>query len=119
VTGQFPATVESGGQTITGTVEVTSREAVRGVAGPRAAVFLVRDGRVVTVPGPQSGMGVQWDLAAGQTQRLPGEAVLVSCEPGDGSLSPGTYDVYARVVFTPDDGTSVDAFGGPWPLRVQ
>jgi hypothetical protein len=64
-------------------------------------------------------MGIRWDLAPGRTERLPGEATLVSCDPGGGSVRPGTYELYARVVITPDDGAGVESFGGPWPLEVR
>lgn len=119
LTGRFPATAPAGERAVTGTVEVTSREAVRGVVTPRADVFLVRDGRVATVPMAQDLMGIRWDLAPGKIEHLPGEARLVSCDPGGGSVRPGTYELYARVVFTPDDGAGVESFGGPWPLELR
>ncbi len=119
LTGRFPATVPAGSRAVTGTVEVTSRKAVRGVVAPGADVFLVRDGRVASVPVAQDAMGVRWDLAPGRTERLPGEATLMSCDPGGGSVRPGTYELYARVVFTPDDGAGVESFGGPWPLESR
>jgi hypothetical protein len=34
-------------------------------------------------------------------------------------VGPGSYELYARVVLTPDDGAAVESFGGPWPLRVR
>src|SRR5438093_258136 len=40
LTGRFPATVLAGARAVAGTVEVTSRAAVRGVVMPRADVFL-------------------------------------------------------------------------------
>ena len=36
-----------------------------------------------------------------------------------GRSRPGGYELYARVVVTPDDGAAQRAFGGPWPLRVR
>ena len=45
---RFPQSVPAGGQTVSGTIEVTSREAVRGVVAPAADVFLVRGGKIVT-----------------------------------------------------------------------
>lgn len=119
LTGSFPATVRAGEPAVTGTVEVTSRKEARGVTSPGADVFLVRDGRVATVPVPQDAIGVRWDLAPGRTERLPAEATLVSCDPGGGTVPPGTYELYARVLFTPDDGVGVESFGGPWPLEVR
>jgi hypothetical protein len=119
LSGRFPATVPAGEPAVTGLVEVTSRVSVRGVVAPRAEVFLVRDGRVATVPVAQDAMGVRWDLAPGRVERLPGEATLVSCAPGGGSVRPGIYQLYARVVFTADDGAGVASFGGPWPLEVR
>ena len=48
---------------------------------------------------------------------MPGLVSLVSCESG-GPLAPGEYELYVRVVITPDDGPPQESFGGPWPLRV-
>ncbi|MFJ9027123.1 hypothetical protein ACIRQP_01100 [Streptomyces sp. NPDC102274] len=119
LTGRFPASVPPGEPAVTGTVEATSPVAVRGVVLPRADVFLVRHGRVATVPAAQDSMGIRWDLTAGKAERLPGEAALVSCDPGGGRVRPGTYELYARVVFTPDDGAGTESFGGPWSLEVR
>jgi hypothetical protein len=139
LTGRFPAVAPAGAQVVSGVVEVTSRVPVRGVVLPQAEMFLVRDGRVATVPVLQDAMGVRLELAAGRVERLPGKATLVSCEPGAGPVSPGTYQLYARVVLTPDGGgpdggasdgggpdggasdggASMESFGGPWPLEVQ
>ena len=118
--GRFPETVPAGRPTVGGIVEVTSREAVRGVAAPAADVFLVRDDQVVTMPMAQDAIGVRWELAAGETRRMPATASLVSCEPDGGPLPPGRYELYARVVLTADDdGPPQTAFGGPWPLRLR
>jgi hypothetical protein len=124
LTGRFPEVAPAGAQVVSGVVEVTSRLPVRGVVLPQAEVFLVRDGRVATVPVVQDAMGRRLELAPGRTERLPGEATLVSCQSGAGPVPPGTYELYARVVFTPDDGApdreaSVESFGGPWPLQVR
>ena len=119
VTGRFPGTVRAGEAAVTGTVEVTSHEAVRGVVSPRADVFLVQNGRLVTVPAAQDLMGIRLELAPGAIERLPGEAPLVSCNPDGGPVPPGKYEVYARVVLSPDNGTSVESFGGPWALDVR
>jgi len=119
LTGRFPASAAAGAEAVTGTVEANSRVAVRGTVLPRADVFLVRDGRIVTIPMPQDAMAVRWDLAPGRTEQLPAEVTLVSCEPGGGSVPAGTYQVYARVVLTPDDGPGVASFGGPWPIQVR
>jgi hypothetical protein len=116
---RFPEGVPAGRQTVSVTVEVTGREATRGVAAPAADVFVVRDGRVVTAPVAQDATGVRWELAAGETRRLPATASLVSCEPDGGPLPPGRYELYARLLLTADDGAAQPAFGGPWPLRVQ
>jgi hypothetical protein len=123
LTGRFPATAAAGERAVAGTVEVTIRAAgevaVRAVGAPRADVFLVRDGRVATMPMAQDAMGVRWDLTPGKVERLPGEATLVSCDPAGGRVRAGTYELYARVVITPDSGAAVQAFGGPWPLEVR
>lgn len=119
LTGQFAGSVPAGQQTLRGTVEVTSEEAVRGVAAPAADAFLVRERRVVTLPVAQDAIGVRWDLAAGEKKRIAATASLVSCEPEGGTLPPGDYELYALVVLTPDDGSAQRAFGGPWRLRVR
>ena len=115
----FPESVPSGQRTLGGAVEVTSREAMRGVAPAAADVFLVLDDRVVTTPLAQDAIGIRWDVAAGEARTMPALASLVSCEPDDGPLRPGRYELYARVVVTPEDGAAQRAFGGPWRLRVR
>ena len=115
---RFPQSVQAGQPAVSGRVEVTSREALRGVAAPAADVFLVRDDQVVATPMPQDAIGVRWELAAGETRSVPALASLVSCEPDGGPLPPGRYELYARMVLTPDDGAAQQAFGGPWPLSV-
>jgi hypothetical protein len=116
---RFPESVPAGQQMLTGTVEVSSRNAMRGAAPAAADVFLARDGRVVTTPVAQDAIGIRWDLAAGETRTMPALASLVSCEPDGGPLPAGRYELYARVAMTPDDGATQQAFGGPWPLRVR
>jgi hypothetical protein len=116
---RFPDSVPAGEQTLSGIVEVTSRNPMRGVAAAAADVFLVRDDRVVTTPMPQDAIGIRWELAAGGTRTVPALASLVSCEPDGGPLPPGRYELYARLVVTPDDGVAQPAFGGPWRLRVR
>jgi hypothetical protein len=116
---RFPESVPFGQRTLSGTVEVTSQEAMRGVAPAAADVFVVLDDRVVTTPVPQDAIGIRWDLGAGETRTMPALASLVSCEPDAGPLRPGGYELYARVVVTRDDEAAQPAFGGPWRLRVR
>lgn len=111
---RFPESAGAGEQTVSGTVEVTSREALRGVAAAAADAFLVRDGRVVTTPLPQDAVGVRWELAAGETRTMPAVTSLRPCEPQGGLLAPGDYELYVRVVVTPEE-----AFGGPSRLRLR
>lgn len=115
---RFPGTTQGTNQMVTGTVEVTSQRDVRGVVSQQAEMFLVRDDRVVGVPLAQDLLGVQIDLAAGEVERLPADATLISCEPDGGPVPPGDYELYARVVVTPDDGAALVSFGGPWPIQV-
>lgn len=125
LTGRFPTVVSSSEQTVAGTVEVASdSEVVRGVVTPSADVFLVRDGRIATLPLPQDLVGMRLTLAEGEVERLPAQATLSPCDPGgsaavDGSLRRGTYELYVRVVLNHDDGSSLEAVGGPWPLEVR
>jgi hypothetical protein len=116
---RFPESVPAGQQTLSGTVDITSRNALQGVAPAAADVFLVRDDRVVTTPVAQDAIGIRWELAAGETRAMPALASLVSCEPDGGPLPPGDYELYARVVVSPYDGAAQRAFGGPWRLRVR
>ena len=101
VLARVPESVPAGQEALTGTVEVTSRNAVRGVRPAAADVFLVRDDQVVTTPVPQDAIGIRWELAAGETESMPALASLMSCEPDGGPLPPGGYELYARVVVTP------------------
>ena len=115
---KFPPAAAAADGVVTGTVEVTSKRAVAGVVSPRAQAFLVREGRVVSMPMAQDLSGVRWDLAGGAVERLPADAVLVSCEPGGAPLPPGSYELWARLVVTPDDGPGVTSVAGPWPLQI-
>jgi hypothetical protein len=114
---RFPAAARTGGL-VTGTVEVRSQGAIRGVVGPRAEAFLIRAGRVVTAPVAQDLSGRRWNLAPGGVEHLPADAQLTACQPGGGPLPPGEYQLYTRLVITLDDGPRVAAVGGPWTLRV-
>jgi hypothetical protein len=118
LTGRFPAEVPAGEQILSGTVEAVSSQQLRGVAPPGADVFLVRDGHVVSIPLPQDAMGILWAVAAGEPKSLPAEASLVSCDTGE-PLASGSYELYVRMTVIPDDGGSVESFGGPWPLEVR
>jgi hypothetical protein len=124
LTGRFPAVVSSSEQAVSGTVEVAvGDEVVRGVVTRDADVFLVRNGRIATLPLPQDLVGMRLELGAGMVERLPAQATLSPCDPGGGtaagSLPPGTYELYARVVLHHDDGSSLESIGGPWPLEVR
>jgi hypothetical protein len=121
LTGRFPAVVRSTERILSGTVEVTSADVgVAGVVTPTADAFLVRDGRIVTLPVPQDSVGKSVELGPGTVETLQGEVSLSPCQAGlGGSLGPGTYDLYVRVVLNNDDGTMVESVGGPWPLDVR
>jgi len=119
VTGHFPGSVAADEQTVPGVVTVTARRSeAHGVVTPQADVFLVREGRIVTLPMPQDAVGQSLELADGKVERMPAMATLVPCS-GGGVLAPGTYDLYVRVVLNLDDGSRVDSLGGPWPLEVR
>src|SRR5262249_16519524 len=68
LTGRFPAVAPAGAQVVSGAVEVTSGVPTRGVVLPQAEVFLVRDGRVATVPVLQDALGLRLELAPGRIQ---------------------------------------------------
>jgi hypothetical protein len=111
LTGRFPVVVSSIEQALSGTVEVASEnEVVRGVVTPNADVFLVRDGRIATLPLPQDLVGTRLELAPGKGETLPAQGTLSPCDPGGGtadeSLQPGTYELYARAVLVPERSLS-------------
>ena len=119
VTATFPAAVSAEEQLVSGTVAVaaTGREA-RGVVTPLADAFLVREGRIVTLPMPQDAVGQELDLTDGKREELPASATLVPCSGGH-ALAAGTYDLYVRVILNHDDGSRSESLGGPWPLEVR
>jgi hypothetical protein len=116
--GRFPTTVGAGQNAVNGTLEVSADQPVKGMAGPVADAFFVRQGKVVTTPLPQDAMAVRFDLAAGETKSVAAVGSLVSCGQAGGRLPPGDYELYARLTLIPDDGEPAAAFGGPWPLSV-
>jgi hypothetical protein len=124
LTGRFPAAISSTQDVVSGTVDVTAvGGTVRGVVVPAADVFLVRDGRIATMPQPQDLMGTRLELTPGTVETLPAQATLAACAPGAGAenelLKPGKYELYARVLLNHDDGSSTEVFGGPWPLELS
>lgn len=119
VTGRFPASVSADEQVVDGTVElVAKRSAAAGVVTPMAEAFLVREGRIVTLPMPQDAVGRRLNLAVGSAEQMPASLTLVPCA-GEGVLATGTYDLYVRVVVNDDDGTRADSLGGPWPIELR
>jgi hypothetical protein len=115
--GRFPARIEAGEAVVSGTVEMVG--VLHGVIAPEANVFLVRAGRVVTLPMAQDLLGMRVDLGPGERAELIGHAALVSCGAPEGKLRPaGDYEIHARVVVNHDDGSSTECFGGPWPLAI-
>jgi hypothetical protein len=117
--GRFPATATVAERRLTGTVALTSQVRLRGMATPRADLFLVRSGRVATLPVPQDLVGVLWDLSPGDAISIPGEATLISCDAGAAPLPPGGYQLFARVVVVPDQGDRAEFFGGPWSVDLR
>lgn len=119
LTGSFPGAVASHEQMVTGTVMVAAGQSrAHGVITPQADAFLVRDGRLVTLPVPQDSVGQPLDLTFGRVEQVHAVATLVPCA-GDGVLPSGSHDLYVRVVLNLDDGSQEDCFGGPWPLEVH
>ena len=59
------------------------------------------------------------ELVPGRPEELPAQGTLFPCDEGGGPLSPGVYELYARVVLHHDDGSSLECIGGPWPLEVR
>jgi hypothetical protein len=119
VEAELPATAAAGKPMLRGTAKVTTAEAVHGVTSEHAGGFLVRDGLVVTTPLPQADIGMPWDTAAGEVREVSVVASLVSCEPGGEPLPAGEYELYVVVTITPDGGKTIQALGGPSPLRLE
>ncbi len=118
VTGRFPAAVSAGQQVVSGTVDIAATgSGARGVVTPQAEAFLVREGRIVTLPVPQDAVGRVLDLSDGRVVQMPAMADLTPCAAGT-DLPSGSYDLYVRVVLNRQDGTRADSLGGPWPLEV-
>lgn len=118
LTARFPASAAVGAQQVDGTVTLGASAGAQGVVTPQAEAFLVRDGRIVTLPLAQDASGRQVDLAGDRQASLPATVGLVPCS-GEGALAPGSYDVYARVVLNLEDGSRTDSLGGPWPLELR
>lgn len=118
LTGRFPGAAAVGGQQVDGTVTFSARSGAQGVVTPQAEAFLVRDGRIVTLPLAQDASGRRVDLADGREASVAATVGLVPCS-GEGTLSPGTYELYARVVLNLDDGSRSGSLGGPWPLELR
>jgi hypothetical protein len=118
VGGRFPPALKRGGDGMfSGTVTATATGArITGVASPEADVYLARDAMVVATALPKDSTGRPVDLAAGATFTARGS--LRSCAPGGDPLPAGHYQVFAVVLVVRDDGSSVSATGGPWPLDV-
>lgn len=113
VAGEFPAKATP--DAFTGKVTVTAGPTeVVGVTSPEADVFLARDGWIVAVPLPKDLVGKQVRLGS---EVFDARGSARDCAT-DGALAAGRYEIYARVVVTAEDGTSVEATGGPWPLEL-
>jgi hypothetical protein len=122
LTGAFPASVAAAAGTVAGRVDARAPAGgTSGVITPMADVFLVRDGRIATLPAPQDSLGTPLTLASGESKALPARAALVPCAPSrvGSALPPGRYEVWARLTVSRADGTGVDSFGGPWPLDIR
>jgi hypothetical protein len=122
VSGQFPASVSAGTQSLPGRVRVSARVGgIAAVVTPAADVFLVRANRVATLPVAQDSVGVPLQLRGGDSHDFAAYASLTSCDPAlsGGALSKGRYDIYARVTVNREDGSRVESFGGPWPLVIR
>lgn len=121
VTARFPKTVMRTKPVFSGSVAIGNETgALRGTVNPEADVFLVEDGRAVTTPLPKDLPGMRVNVRPGQVAPLQGRAGLTPCDGDAGEYVPeGRYDVYVRVLVHRDDGSVLETFGGPWPLRVD
>lgn len=94
------------------------------VTGLGAAITLVKDGKVVAVPGPERSIGVPVSLRAGETKTVPTTFGLRHCsgaatQTGE-RLAPGSYQLYATQTFTPTSGgEQIEAQGGPWTVELK
>ncbi len=116
--GDFPTRVSATEHMVTGTVSVISAfSEARGVVTHQAEAFLVRDGRIVTLPMPQDSIGQRLDLTDDEVSQLPAAATLVPC--AGGALAMGSYDLWVRVVLNYDDGSRADSLAGPWTFVLH
>jgi hypothetical protein len=116
MTGEFPATTTP--DQFTGKVIILAGTAkISGVSTPGADVYLARDGKIVSVPLPKDLVGRQVDIEPGGSTAFDAPGSARDCAT-DGQLTPGRYEIYARIVLTSADGSSMEATGGPWPLAV-
>ena len=121
LTGHFPAAVSTTEQVLSGSVELAAvNQIVDAVVIPGADLFLVRHGRVVTLPQPQDLVGRRLVLAPGEHTTLPAHATLAACESAATTALPsGEYALYARIMLNHDDGSWTAVIGGPWPLELH
>lgn len=113
---RFPTAIRAGAPQVTGTVEVSSQQVIQGMTTTHGDAFLVRDGRIATLPSPKDPVGIRLDLGPGKVADLPAEVILGSCDPG--GVRPGSYELYVLVALIPDHAALVESFGGPWPFEV-
>jgi hypothetical protein len=124
VTADFPQVTRSDQEaTLFGTVAVSAgKQRIRGVTSPTPDVFLVRRGQIVSLPLPKDLVGMPLDLAPGKLAKMPATASLTQCDSrsaGSGGLSPGNYQVYARLLVHLDSGSTAESWSRPSPLRVR
>lgn len=114
--GEFPATTTP--DQFTGKVTILAGTTkISGVSTPGADVYLAREGKIVSVPLPKDLVGRQVDIEPGGNGVFEAPGSARDCAT-DGQLAPGRYEIYARIVLTSADGSSMAATGGPWPLDV-
>ncbi|WP_102510030.1 hypothetical protein [Sanguibacter massiliensis] len=81
---------------------------------------VVRDGKIVAVPGANPEPWTQAELTAGGSPSDPFQHIeTVACDPS-GTLPAGTYQVWATVdgMLVGDTPRQVDVVGGPWDVTI-
>lgn len=116
-----------------GTVTFTnvSDKPVDGIRGMYPAMYLVKDGMVVTDPVWNRAVGISMNLEPGEHDTVKAYVSLQRCPSTDGipwqervaDLEPGRYEMYAQETYIPEGHQSradfIHVYGGPWRITLR
>lgn len=115
------------------TVTNTGDRPVRGMSGPAAWLWIVRDSVTVTEPGAMPAVNVPVDLVPGESFTSDLHSVLRQCDatptdpalmpgmpyPWDPPLAPGRYEAYVHWDLRPHGGAEIVLYAGPVGFDVR